>query len=173
MHDVLVSRWYVRCWPRPALRISLPGACVMERALASTSLAGRSLCASTASLSQSSSLHDLQQGGRVAGPLLQGRGIYPRQSNSHRLRFLPPPSRLVVPSAFASVRTITNFRGLSGCRPSVPQALPYQHCMDALADRLHLSNVLSSSLSSRWIDPNENGLTHAQGSFAPGAKTHD
>jgi hypothetical protein len=36
----------------------------------------------------------------------------------------------------------------------------------------HLSKALSS-LASRWIDPSENGLTHAQASFAPGAKTND
>ncbi len=38
---------------------------------------------------------------------------------------------------------------------------------------IHLSKRLSSSPSSRWIDPNENGLTHAQISFAPGAKAYD
>lgn len=38
--------------------------------------------------------------------------------------------------------------------------------------RVHLSR-LSSSLSSRWIDPNENGLTHAQADFAFGATSSD
>lgn len=59
-----------------------------------------------------------------------------------------------------------------GSRRSVVHSTPCQQISRRLADMVH-SSSLSSSAVSVGIDPNENGLTHAQASFAPGAKTND
>jgi hypothetical protein len=56
---------------------------------------------------------------------------------------------------------------------SVRNTLRHQPLVNDAADALHINHRLSSSLFSSGIDPNENGLTHAQGSFAPGAKAYD
>jgi hypothetical protein len=63
---------------------------------------------------------------------------------------------------------------LGGWRRLGLQALPNQHISQTLADRLEVHPYrLSSSRSSRWIDPNENGLTHATQSLSPDDKSHD
>jgi len=60
-----------------------------------------------------------------------------------------------------------------GSRPSGRNRLAHQPLIDPCAAALVHIRRLSSSLSSRWIDPNEIGLTHAQIVFAPGAKAND
>lgn len=55
-------------------------------------------------------------------------------------------------------------------RQSLRDKPPYQV---AIAEIHHLTNRLSSSAVLVGIDPNENGLTHAKRSFAPGAKAND
>ena len=49
--------------------------------------------------------------------------------------------------------------------------LPVKQSLQTVADRSFHHHRLSSA-ASRWIDPNENGLTNAQASFAPGANSN-
>jgi hypothetical protein len=86
-------------------------------------------------------------------------------------------------SRFSSV-AVTN-RGVSDPLPrvkflrrprptaSVRNSLPHQRLVNRTADRLHHLSDLSSVSDLVGIDPNENGLTHAQAFFAPGAKAND
>lgn len=63
---------------------------------------------------------------------------------------------------------------IDGSRRPTAQTLPHQQLVNSIADRLKVHPYrLSSSHSSRWIDPNENGLTNAKTSFASGANSDD
>lgn len=91
-------------------------------------------------------------------------------SHSHRLPVLPRSSRSGSVRSLAQTRTYS--ARSNGCTRSPRQSLGHQQFINAVADGSHL-NRLSSSAVSVGIDPNENGLTHAQASFAPGANSND
>jgi hypothetical protein len=79
---------------------------------------------------------------------------------------------LVAERAFPAALVITNSARIDGANRFPSQSLPNQKTVKLSTDRLH-HHHLSSSAVSVGIDPNENGLTHAQASFAPGAKAND
>lgn len=79
------------------------------------------------------------------------------------------PLAILLPAGRGTRQPIRTIRLQSGLVQSLPDELVFQ----CLALRVVHLKRLSSSLSSRGIDPNENGLTHAQISFAPGAKAYD
>jgi hypothetical protein len=75
----------------------------------------------------------------------------------------------------SSSRALPRVHSANGPRPtaSVRNRLPHQRSVNRTADRLHHLSRLSSVSGLVGIDPNENGLTHAKASFAPGAKAND
>lgn len=95
-------------------------------------------------------------------------GRWPVRFSSSRIgHHFPAERHCAARGGFYSVRTF-------GANRSSAQSLPHQPLEQiAAAVVVHHSLRLSSSLASRWIDPNENGLTHAQISFAPGANAND
>lgn len=111
-------------------------------------------------------------------------------SHSHRSRFNPlgVTGRRVfrevclLPASWGT-RHIYRSAGSSRARDHLAQpadsspsaranTLGHQHCVHALADRLHLSS-LSKFNSSRWVQPIEKGFADAQIFFAPGANAYD
>lgn len=76
--------------------------------------------------------------------------------------------------AFHGCRPLFLSSRLDGCTRPAAQSLPHQHLINRIADRLEVHPYrLSSSRSSRWIDHNENGLTHATQSLSADDKSHD
>ena len=99
---------------------------------------------------------------RIQIPTIDRSGFLPRSVGQLRGCAVK-----AAPRYFHSVRAL-------GLTPSRAQSLANQHLHKlAVAKIHHLTNRLSSSAVSVGIDPNENGLTHAQTSFAPGAKAND
>lgn len=74
--------------------------------------------------------------------------------------------------AFISGARLFHPVNLDGSRRLRSQPLAHDHFVNSPVNALHLSR-LSSSGFLVGIDPNEIGLTHAQISFAPGAKAYD
>ena len=111
-----------------------------------------------------------------ASSLLNWRGLRSAsfsRLHSHRQGASLPLCRLVARGAFASDPAITNSANLAGAnRLCVRNTSAHHQSVNAFGDVPHLSS-LSSSAVSVGNDPNEIGLTHAQASFAPGAKAND
>lgn len=99
-----------------------------------------------------------------------GSGLFP---HSHRLPASPlRSSRSGSVCSLAQTRTYSaNLAGAN--RLCVRNTLPHQQIPNALADVAHSDHRLSCVARLVGIDPNENGLTHAQASFAPGANSND
>ncbi len=102
-------------------------------------------------------------GGRV------GRPSFSRIS--HRLFLLP--SRYLRVSAFAGAPRTSHSVASRVSSTARLNTLADQNVCQCASDPLHSLTRLSSSLVSVGIDPNENGLTHAQIPFAPGANSYD
>lgn len=101
-----------------------------------------------------------------------GFGRRPFQPHSHRLAV---PSRSSRKQAVGSSRLVACAYSMRvvACKRSRANPLAHQQLIHVLADASHIHAVLSSSLFSSGIDPNENGLTDGTERLSPRGKTYD
>jgi hypothetical protein len=91
---------------------------------------------------------------------------------SLRAILLPARRRtIIVTSQVEQVVRHFHCMRLNGANRFLPRILPVQQVFQGIANRDH-HHRLSSSTVSDGFDHNENGLTHAQASFAPGANSN-
>lgn len=98
---------------------------------------------------------------RIQNPTIDRSGFLPR-----------PVGQLRGCAVKAAPRYFHSMR-VSACKPVCAQLLQDEHPQYRALPVIKHPSALSSSSVSVGIDPNENGLTHAQTSFAPGAKAND
>lgn len=128
----------------------------------------------------------------AASAFRHGRWIYPRQPNRATLTSLGA-RRLLLPSSIglnwrdsAFNRRVSplysrrsrqapalSTREVTGANPILRKLLQDQHPQDRAVPVVNHSSALSCLPVRVGFQPNENGLTHEQLSFAPGAKTND